>query len=61
MVGYVPQIDEHIPTLTVRETLEFAHACTSKATKEQLLKEARPGASAHSGMRTSPIPCLFPV
>ncbi|KAF0720518.1 Aste57867_237 [Aphanomyces stellatus] len=26
-VTFVGQTDEHIPTLTVRETLEFAHAC----------------------------------
>ena len=38
LVGYVPQIDEHIPTLTVRETLEFAHASTSKI-PEKVLQE----------------------
>ncbi|GMF38596.1 unnamed protein product [Phytophthora fragariaefolia] len=27
VVAYVPQDDKHIPTLTVKETLEFAHAC----------------------------------
>jgi ABC-type multidrug transport system ATPase subunit len=30
VVGYVDQIDNHIPTLTVRETLSFALKCTSK-------------------------------
>ncbi|POM58231.1 Pleiotropic drug resistance protein ABC Superfamily, partial [Phytophthora palmivora] len=27
LVAYVPQNDKHLPTLTVKETLEFAHAC----------------------------------
>ena len=38
LVGYVPQTDEHLPTLTVRETLEFAHACTSKIPAKVLLR-----------------------
>eukprot|EP00667_Euglena_gracilis_P008778 EG_transcript_8893 len=29
LVGYVPQVDEHIPTLTVRETVNFARTCVS--------------------------------
>ncbi|POM59166.1 hypothetical protein PHPALM_32148, partial [Phytophthora palmivora] len=39
-VTYVPQYDRHLPTLTVNETLEFAHACSgaelSKADEQQL-------------------------
>ncbi|GMF16882.1 unnamed protein product [Phytophthora lilii] len=27
LVAYVPQNDKHLPTLTVKETLAFAHAC----------------------------------
>ncbi|KAG4048774.1 hypothetical protein JG687_00011290 [Phytophthora cactorum] len=27
LVAYVPQNDKHLPTLTVKETLDFAHAC----------------------------------
>ncbi|RLN78498.1 hypothetical protein BBJ28_00006395 [Nothophytophthora sp. Chile5] len=30
VVTYVPQLDRHLPTLTVKETLEFAHACRGK-------------------------------
>eukprot|EP00667_Euglena_gracilis_P003266 EG_transcript_3276 len=29
LVGYVPQVDEHIPTLTVRETVNFSRTCVS--------------------------------
>ncbi|GMF13032.1 unnamed protein product [Phytophthora lilii] len=40
-VSYVPQQDNHLPTLNVKETLEFAHACSgselSTADKEQLV------------------------
>ncbi|RLN90779.1 hypothetical protein BBJ28_00005766 [Nothophytophthora sp. Chile5] len=30
VVTYVPQLDKHLPTLTVKETLEFAYACRGK-------------------------------
>ena len=30
VVGYIPQYDVQIPTLTVRETIEFAHNCASR-------------------------------
>ncbi|KAG3061857.1 hypothetical protein PI125_g24633 [Phytophthora idaei] len=40
-VSYVPQHDKHLPTLSVKETLEFAHACSgaelSKTDKQQLV------------------------
>eukprot|EP00667_Euglena_gracilis_P010931 EG_transcript_11141 len=39
LVGYVPQHDLHIPTLTVRETMHFAHACTSLPTEERIAEE----------------------
>eukprot|EP00668_Euglena_longa_P040941 GGOE01053882.1.p1 GENE.GGOE01053882.1~~GGOE01053882.1.p1 ORF type:complete len:1449 (-),score=551.34 GGOE01053882.1:379-4257(-) len=39
VVGYVPQNDLHIPTLTTRETIRFAHACTNAPTPELLQKE----------------------
>eukprot|EP00668_Euglena_longa_P040734 GGOE01053630.1.p1 GENE.GGOE01053630.1~~GGOE01053630.1.p1 ORF type:complete len:1449 (-),score=538.86 GGOE01053630.1:362-4525(-) len=39
LVGYVPQTDEHIPTLTTRETMRFAHSCTNEASKKHFLKE----------------------
>ncbi|KAG2885028.1 Pleiotropic drug resistance protein 1 [Phytophthora cactorum] len=40
-VSYVPQHDKHLPTLSVKETLEFAHACSgaelSKTDEQQLV------------------------
>ncbi|KAG7389174.1 hypothetical protein PHYPSEUDO_010976 [Phytophthora pseudosyringae] len=41
-VSYVPQHDKHLPTLTVKETLAFAHACSggadlSKTDEQQLV------------------------
>ncbi|KAK1940008.1 ABC transporter G family member 31 [Phytophthora citrophthora] len=36
-VSYVPQHDKHIATLTVKETLEFAHACSSYEQDEKLM------------------------
>eukprot|EP00668_Euglena_longa_P020059 GGOE01024953.1.p1 GENE.GGOE01024953.1~~GGOE01024953.1.p1 ORF type:complete len:1437 (+),score=454.40 GGOE01024953.1:1098-5408(+) len=39
VVGFIPQLDLHIPTLTVRETMHFAHRCVALATVEQLRKE----------------------
>eukprot|EP00667_Euglena_gracilis_P001821 EG_transcript_1821 len=48
LVSYVPQVDEHIPTLTVRETIRFASRCTaelrpSDLAGENLSDEARAG------------------
>eukprot|EP00667_Euglena_gracilis_P002843 EG_transcript_2848 len=44
LVGYVPQVDEHIPTLTVRETTNFSRDCVSlplpKAMAQEGLDEA---------------------
>ncbi|KAL3663572.1 hypothetical protein V7S43_011459 [Phytophthora oleae] len=39
LVAYVPQNDKHLPTLTVKETLEFAHACNGR---DQAASEAHP-------------------
>ncbi|ETL35681.1 hypothetical protein L916_12225 [Phytophthora nicotianae] len=40
-VSYVPQHDKHLPNLTVKEALEFAHACSgaelSKTDEQQLV------------------------
>jgi len=36
LVGYVPQTDEHVPTLTVRETMQFAHASSAKVALKYL-------------------------
>uniref|UniRef100_H3GDX6 ABC transporter domain-containing protein n=1 Tax=Phytophthora ramorum TaxID=164328 RepID=H3GDX6_PHYRM len=35
LVAYVPQADTHLPTLTVRETLEFAHSCNGVGPSER--------------------------
>lgn len=32
LAAYIAQTDRHLPTLTVRETCEFANACTSHYT-----------------------------
>ncbi|KAG1708964.1 hypothetical protein DVH05_022596 [Phytophthora capsici] len=34
LVAYVPQNDKHLPTLTVKETLEFSHACNGTERSE---------------------------
>ncbi|KAE9011306.1 ABC transporter G family member 34 [Phytophthora fragariae] len=34
LVAYVPQTDKHLPTLTVKETLEFAHVCNGGGLSE---------------------------
>eukprot|EP00667_Euglena_gracilis_P001867 EG_transcript_1866 len=39
LVGYVPQVDEHMPTLTVRETVNFARACVSQPSPKALQQE----------------------
>eukprot|EP00667_Euglena_gracilis_P000344 EG_transcript_344 len=39
LVGYVPQIDEHIPTLTVRETVEFSRACVNQPAPKAMAQE----------------------
>eukprot|EP00667_Euglena_gracilis_P001953 EG_transcript_1953 len=39
LVGYVPQVDEHMPTLTVRETANFARACVSQPPPKILAQE----------------------
>eukprot|EP00667_Euglena_gracilis_P002811 EG_transcript_2819 len=39
LVGYVPQVDEHIPTLTVRETVNFARDCVSQPSPKQIANE----------------------
>eukprot|EP00667_Euglena_gracilis_P000307 EG_transcript_307 len=39
LVGYVPQTDQHIPTLTVRETMRFSHSCANEASKKHFLQE----------------------
>eukprot|EP00667_Euglena_gracilis_P016265 EG_transcript_16984 len=36
LVGYVPQVDQHIPTLTVRETVNFSRQCVSQPRPEHL-------------------------
>eukprot|EP00667_Euglena_gracilis_P016494 EG_transcript_17248 len=39
LVGFIPQLDVHIPTLTVRETMRFAHRCVAMSTAEQFRKD----------------------
>eukprot|EP00667_Euglena_gracilis_P000129 EG_transcript_129 len=39
VVSYVPQVDEHIPTLTVHETVHFARACVSQLSPAAIAKE----------------------
>eukprot|EP00667_Euglena_gracilis_P001828 EG_transcript_1828 len=39
VVSYVPQVDEHIPTLTVRETVQFARDCVSQVTRKAMAWE----------------------
>ncbi|TMW61700.1 hypothetical protein Poli38472_010763 [Pythium oligandrum] len=38
LVSYVPQRDHHLPTLTVKETLEFAHQCCGGVASSQHLE-----------------------
>ncbi|EGZ27174.1 pleiotropic drug resistance protein ABC superfamily [Phytophthora sojae] len=39
LAAYVPQSDKHFPTLSVQETLEFAHACCPQEVTSRLGKE----------------------
>ena len=39
LVGFINQVDLHMPTLTVRETMEFAQNCTARFSKKMLEKE----------------------
>ncbi|KAE9336291.1 ABC transporter G family member 41 [Phytophthora rubi] len=43
LAAYVPQTDQHFPSLTVQETLKFAHACCGESTSspEQNEREFR--------------------
>lgn len=43
IVAYVTQRDKHFPTLTVQETLEFAHACCGGALSERAENYLRHG------------------
>eukprot|EP00668_Euglena_longa_P010682 GGOE01012939.1.p1 GENE.GGOE01012939.1~~GGOE01012939.1.p1 ORF type:complete len:1397 (-),score=415.61 GGOE01012939.1:676-4659(-) len=42
LVGYIAQTGSHLPPLTVRETVQFAHNCASRCEEEYLLKEGIP-------------------
>ncbi|ETV98201.1 hypothetical protein, variant 1 [Aphanomyces invadans] len=46
LVTFAGQRDEHIPTLTVHETLEFAHACRSQTSNAAVSFDAAVGTDA---------------
>ncbi|KAF1332342.1 Atp-binding protein, partial [Globisporangium splendens] len=48
LVGYVTQRDMHYPSLTVQETLRFAHACCSSGLADQLANALNKGLSAQA-------------
>ncbi|KAJ8559144.1 hypothetical protein ON010_g8301 [Phytophthora cinnamomi] len=49
-VGYVTQTDTHLPTLTVRETFEFAHECCGAELSEYLEGQLVHGSLQENGV-----------